>query len=632
MTCRTSILAAVLSLSLTACTVWAADTNEDNRITKVQERLETARSILAQTTNSTEKATWQDRVSLIEKELENVHRIVLLDQQEQASSTKRRQSPEHALREAISLIDTDVVNAEKEAKSLRGKIRSLKSARAELDKRNKQSDSKADTEDDSKQRAQREIKIQNLDAEILAAVYQREAAELQIRVARDAESIEAICATNTLNPRATLHLIFQKRQEVADSVKACGEYTRLTEGLEASRAQTADILNFSDQKFKHLDEDIASLRDGYKDSKKVRVSSDAREANQDYQLYLRTAMDVAESEKDLMEDRLKLLKVQIEALGRSISISEQGSALVEAQTAFLLHDLNVLKWSYFWMILIPITCIVVLCILFKLISRFLLPLCYHKDSLFLSRRMGRYILFMLITVVVVTFFLEDLRAIATVLGIVGAAIVIALQDLCSSFAGWFMIVASGKIKVGDRVEIDGKRGDVIDLQLMRITLVEINNWLGADEPTGRVVIIPNSFIFKSSVFNYAHVHPFIWDKADITVTYETPVKATYELLLRILTEETRNEFEEAARGEDNMEKQYGMKHAISGPRIDTIIGDNGVCFRLFYATHYKFICATRNKIMARILAEFEKDTDMQFAYPTRRQIQSVVPMPAPVIR
>lgn len=222
----------------------------------------------------------------------------------------------------------------------------------------------------------------------------------------------------------------------------------------------------------------------------------------------------------------------------------------------------------------------------------------------------------------ISFFFEDLRPFATTLGIAGAAVVIALQDLCSSFAGWFVIVASRKIYVGDRIEVDGRVGDVLDVQLLRTTILELRGWLDVDEPTGRVIVIPNSFIFKEKLINFNHVHPYIWNKIDITITYETPAPAAGALLLRILQEETAQEFVEARQGAGRMERVYGVPDSEYVPKIHAVIADSGVLYRLLFVSHYRRVDEVRTRINNRILAEFEKDKRMQLAYPTQREIQN----------
>jgi len=175
------------------------------------------------------------------------------------------------------------------------------------------------------------------------------------------------------------------------------------------------------------------------------------------------------------------------------------------------------------------------------------------------------------------------------------------------------------------VEIDGKCGDVLDVQLLRTTLVEINNWLNIDEPTGRIVVIPNSFIFKSTVFNYSHVHPYIWSRIDVSVTFETPASEAEAVLQKVLEEETRDEFAQAVIGATRMVERYGIAYETYKPKLYSIIGDSGVIFSLLYVSHYRQRTAVRNRINARIVAEFENNKHLEFAYPTQRHIPTTRP-------
>ena len=82
------------------------------------------------------------------------------------------------------------------------------------------------------------------------------------------------------------------------------------------------------------------------------------------------------------------------------------------------------------------------------------------------------------------------------LGVVGAGMTVALQDVVASIAGAFSIGFSKLYAVGDRVQIGGTRGDVIDIGLLRTTLMETGNWVSGDLYNGRIVRIPNSAVLK----------------------------------------------------------------------------------------------------------------------------------------
>lgn len=606
---------AFCALALIAAMPCAAKSyDSDPRVRQAMDELETAKKMLHQTTNETEMALWSRRAALSEKQLENIRRAVEIEHKEKQFSSQRKRSSDYVLREALGTVETDVAQFERDIRSLQGKIRGLKSDRADFDAtmaKKKTEDEQSDSE--SRERARLESKLKNVNAEILARMSALDASELQLRLARDVAAIEQVRQSINLNPRVTVRMIMQRRDSIKEARRAFGEYEQLGQSLAGQGQQAGTDLEIARQKFSQIDEDIDILRERYKMARKAR-SADGQT------LSLRRAVDVAESEKDLMETRIEHLQANAAAIDKAAGLSAQGADLFKAYGSYLADNLSMLKFKYFQRILGPIVLVILLVLVHGAVSRFMLPAFYSKDALFVSRRLSQYILFFLIATVLFSFFMEDLRSIATVLGIVGAAIVIALQDLCSSFAGWFVIVASGKIRIGDRVEIDGNKGDVIDIQILRITLAEVNNWLDTDEHTGRILIIPNSFIFKSHVFNYSYVHNYIWDKVDITVTYETPIRQAYDTLKTALAEETAEEFKAANAGENKMEKQYGLKHALCEPRLDMTLADSGVCFRLLYATRCDTRAVTRNRLMARIADEFAKNKELDFAYPTRRQV------------
>jgi small-conductance mechanosensitive channel len=174
--------------------------------------------------------------------------------------------------------------------------------------------------------------------------------------------------------------------------------------------------------------------------------------------------------------------------------------------------------------------------------------------------------------------------------------------------------------VGDHVEVDGIVGDIIDIQILRTTVRECRGWLSSDDHTGRVVFIPNNFIFKHHLFNYSYVHPNVWQQMEVTVTFETPVEETRELLLKILREETRDDLQEFNEGETRFGHRYNLETAPKEPKMHVIIADSGVLFRMFFPAHYGQVSGTRSRISQRILAEFAQRPRIQFAYPTQRHI------------
>ncbi len=330
--------------------------------------------------------------------------------------------------------------------------------------------------------------------------------------------------------------------------------------------------------------------------------------------------------RQLSGQRVGFLNTQVDALRQTRALLETQAKLTDAGHRFIEDQFRSLWLAYLRRLGFPVAVAAVLLLVYLAISRLVLPRRYHREELFLARRLGRYGTVLVAVVVAAVFLIEDITTLATTLGLVSAALVISMQDVCASFFAWFVIMLGRKFTIGDRLEIDGVKGDVLDIQLLRTTLVEVNAWLGADQPTGRIIVIPNNLVFKTKVFNYSHGHPFIWSKIELTVTYATPVAAALALFKQALEEETREEFATARRAATTLERRYGVTDAEYEPKVHTRIADSGITLSLFYVTHYRQASAVRNRINRRLIAEIERHPQIQLAYTT----MSVLTSPAPV--
>ena len=116
-----------------------------------------------------------------------------------------------------------------------------------------------------------------------------------------------------------------------------------------------------------------------------------------------------------------------------------------------------------------------------------------------ARKVTLYTTVLTILAFSIVFWLESIRPVAVVISIVGAGLVVALQEIILCFAGWLLIIFKRPFSMGDRVEIGTVKGDVIDVRMFQTALLEVGNWVGAEQSTGRVVHIPNSKVFRERV-------------------------------------------------------------------------------------------------------------------------------------
>ena len=400
----------------------------------------------------------------------------------------------------------------------------------------------------------------------------------------------------------SLRVWFEKRTEQQGYVSREKQVAAMLANVSENLNVTQAGLDLARQKLAKFDEELQLLE---------RQSSFLRRNPQLDQL-----LATQKAQQQFIGLRMPFLNQQVDALHLSADFLRTQQELVAHEVKLLEERLSSLGSAYVDRLLPPITVAAFILLIYLLSSRLVLPYRYKKEELFMARRLGRYATFLVIAVIMVLYLLEDLRVIATTLGLVSAAIVISLQDVCASFFGWSVIMVSRKFVIGNRLEIDGVRGDVLDIQLLRTTLLEVNNWLGVDQPTGRVVVFPNNFIFKSKVFNFSHGHPYIWGKVEVTVTYNTPVAEATLLFEKVLEEETRENFVEAQRASTMMQERYGVEDAEYTPKIYTRIADSGITFSLIYVSHYRSSSSTRNRINLRLITELEQNNAIQLAYNT----------------
>ncbi len=202
-------------------------------------------------------------------------------------------------------------------------------------------------------------------------------------------------------------------------------------------------------------------------------------------------------------------------------------------------------------------------------------------------------------------FQEKLGGLTIALGVAGAGIAFALQELIISVAGWFAINFSHFYKTGDRVQLGGIKGDVIDIGILRTTIMEVGEWVKGDNYNGRVVRIANSFVFKEPVFNYSGDFPFLWDEISIPVKYGSNYKAARNLLEKIAQEELGEYAKHASLAWEKLVRRFLIEDARVDPMVTMTADENWMTFTLRYVVDYKKRRTTKDILFARIIEEIE---------------------------
>ncbi|ODS39328.1 MAG: mechanosensitive ion channel protein MscS [Candidatus Altiarchaeales archaeon WOR_SM1_86-2] len=223
---------------------------------------------------------------------------------------------------------------------------------------------------------------------------------------------------------------------------------------------------------------------------------------------------------------------------------------------------------------------------------------------------------LIIIIALITIWVENPQALLVAYGIVAAGLAIALQDIFKNLGGGIIIFLAGIYRVGDRIEINSKYGDVIDIGIFYTTLLELREWISGDQATGRLTIIPNGYVLSGTINNYTRDNAFIWDEINIPITYDSDWKDAAAKILDIVREETRDITKDAEKEIAMIEKRYYLPERAVEPSIFLKMTDNWIDFSIRYLTETRERRALHNRLSKILLDEIQKSENIKIASET----------------
>lgn len=228
---------------------------------------------------------------------------------------------------------------------------------------------------------------------------------------------------------------------------------------------------------------------------------------------------------------------------------------------------------------------------------------------YLGRRITGYLFTILTAVLLFGVWVQHLGDLTIALGILAAGLAFALQEVIGSIAGWLTILSGTPFSIGDRIETGGIRGDVVDIGILRTTLMEIGNWLEGDHNTGRIVTLSNAFIFKEPLYNYSSHFKFLWDEIKVPVTYESDWKRALDIMLRAVKEHPKYQalIPYAERQRREVRRQLAVRTTPLQPHAFTFVKltDNWIELSLLYPVDTDLRRSFRSEISQQILTDFD---------------------------
>ncbi len=272
-------------------------------------------------------------------------------------------------------------------------------------------------------------------------------------------------------------------------------------------------------------------------------------------------------------------------------------------------------------ILIIVAMIILFSFFFKYLAKKTIS---DNERYYMANKIINFSNFVLISMVLLFSFLENVTYLVTVLGFASAGIAIAMKDLFMSALGWMVIVFGGSFHVGDRVKVyKGSHeyvGDIVDISFLRMTILEdvTLTTYNVNKRAGRIIFIPNNYIFTELLANYTHGKiKTVWDGVEVTVTFDSNYKKAQYLVREIVKKYSKGYTEISRKQLNKLRSQYSLKNINIEPRVYTFMEPNGMKISCWYMTNSYATLTLRSNIYANILDAINANDDIKIAYPTQ---------------
>ena len=228
-----------------------------------------------------------------------------------------------------------------------------------------------------------------------------------------------------------------------------------------------------------------------------------------------------------------------------------------------------------------------------------------KDVRYKARKAIGFAGYMLVAIIVLTIFNDQMKNLTVIIGALSVGIGFALRELIQSLIGWLAVSFWGLYKPGERIQMGGVMGDVIDINPMITTVMECGGWVKSDLYNGRLVRLSNSLVFKENIINYTSDFPFLWDEIVIPVRTCSDHKLARSIIESVGKTLQTTTAEDSKAAWHAFAQQYRVEDARLDAMVTMSFDSNYIEFTLRYVVDYRVRRSTKDRLFSLILDEIE---------------------------
>ena len=252
------------------------------------------------------------------------------------------------------------------------------------------------------------------------------------------------------------------------------------------------------------------------------------------------ATDARKQQIDAIDSEMKRISTAFLPLAKSRILLERYEAnLTSWRGTVEAEERSELKSLAYRLITLAIALIIAIVLsgLWRRVTYHYVPDVRRRHQFMLLRRV---VMFCVFAIIIALSFSTDIGSLTTFAGLLAAGIAVCLQNVILSAVGYFVLLGKYHVHIGDRIEISGVVGNVVDIDLMRLSLMEVGQpGSGAEGmPTGRTVEFPNAIVFQptSGFFKQVPGINFVWHQVVITLEGKSDYHASEDRIMRAVNE------------------------------------------------------------------------------------------------